>query len=50
MEKSLQRFLRYQRSNGHTPKTLTYHEQTNGAFINYLKAKDEATDIEDLDS
>src|SRR5919202_3735017 len=50
MEKSLARFLRYQRSNGHAPKTLTHYEGNIRLFIQWLKDNGRSTDIDDIDA
>lgn len=48
MEKTLERFLRYHRASGHSPKTITYHEQTVSAFISFLRAEGATTALEGL--
>jgi site-specific recombinase XerD len=48
MEKSLQRYLRWHKANGHSPKTIHWHTQTIEAFICYLREHSYSTDIEEL--
>lgn len=49
MEKHLGRYIRWQRSVGHSPRTWFTHNQNINFFIKWLKEQGHSTDIEDLD-
>src|SRR5688572_5558297 len=48
MDKELQKYLRWHRANGHSPKTILWHSQTLGAFTAFLAGHGYSTDVEDL--
>ncbi len=50
MEKSLQRYLRWHRSAGHSPKTIRHHETTIRLFIGWCAEEGYSTAIDDLDA
>lgn len=50
MEKSLQRYLRWQRSNGHTQKTIANHNTNIGLFIRWSHEHSHPTSIEQLEA
>jgi integrase/recombinase XerD len=48
MDKALQRYLRWHRSAGHSPKTIRHHSTTIDLFIRWCKAKGYSTEIDNL--
>ncbi len=48
MEKALQRYLRHHRAEGSSPKTVTYHQDSIGLLIRFLRGRGHSCGIDDL--